>query len=134
MTGANPYVYEGTVERVVDGDTAFLRLTKKFVLLVDFGFHILDTVSLDKTAIIDCRLAGINAPELSSHDPKVKAAAHRASNELERLLQLGPLTVTTSKADKYGRWLAAITARSPSGPVNVNQAMLDGGFAVPYAG
>lgn len=131
----NPYVYSATVERVVDGDTVHLNLQKVFSFPIDFGFHIIDTVELKKSATIDFRLARINAPELDDPDPKVRAKALEAKAELTRLLGLGPLVVQTSKEDKYRRWLAQINVVRPNQPVvDVNQSMLDGGFAVPYSG
>ena len=134
MKKATEYTYAATVERVVDGDTVFLKLTKVFELPIDFGFHILDVISLKKEAVVDFRLAGINASELTAAEPAVRAKAVKAKAELIRLLGLGALTVVTSKSEKYGRWLAAISVAGPMGSIDVNKAMLSGGFAVPYAG
>jgi endonuclease YncB( thermonuclease family) len=132
---ASAYIYSATVDRVVDGDTVYLNLQKVFSFPVDFGFHILDKVELTKSAIVNFRLAGINAPELDDPDPSVRAKGIAAKAELTRLLGLGPLIVQTSKEDKYRRWLAQINVVNPDQPViDVNKAMLDGGFAVPYKG
>jgi endonuclease YncB( thermonuclease family) len=130
MTGANPYTYPNAeVVKVVDGDTVDLRLTKTFTLPVDFGFYIKDEVSLAKTAVIRFRLNGINAPEASGI---TKPAGLAAKAELERLLALGPITVISYKQEKYGRWLGGLTVDQGGTQVNVNQAMIDGGFAKPY--
>lgn len=124
------YEYVATVARVVDGDTVHMVLTKTFTLPVDFGFNIKDTVLLQKSAEIDFRLAGINAPEM--HAPTL-AAGQAAKAELIRLLGLGALRVLTAKADKYGRWLATIYVKQADGTeLCANDEMVKGGFAVPY--
>lgn len=123
----SPYEYSATVERVVDGDTVYLKLEKTFEMDVDFGFGIIDHVSLRKNTTMDFRLFGINAPEMKTPDgPKAKA-------ELERLLKLGSLRVISYKPDKYGRWLADIFVK-PVGEVeiHVNKTLLDTGFARAY--
>lgn len=109
------YQYKVTFVRAVDGDTA--------ILAVDLGFHL--------TATMDFRLLGINAPEMHG---ATRPAALAAKAELERLCGLGSLRITTEKSDKYGRWLAKIDVLAPDGSVltNANQALIDGGFAVPY--
>ena len=122
------FEYNCTIKRVIDGDTV--------VADVDLGF----TVHVE----VHFRLAGINAPELVGAD----AAAGRASKvALERMLgQMpsdgSPITVTTPSpivvrsskpltTDKYGRWLGRFFY---GGVLDVNQAMVDGGFASPYPG
>lgn len=109
------YQYKATLVRAVDGDTAILE--------VDLGFHL--------TATMDFRLLGINTPEMKA---PTRAAGLAAKAELERLCGLGALRISTEKSDKYGRWLASIDVVLPDGSVivNVNQALIDGGFAVPY--
>lgn len=126
------YEYTATVVRVVDGDTVYLSLTKVFTFPVDFGFHILDTVSLAKSANLDFRLYGINTPELHG----ATAAAGKAAKEgLEKMLGLGTLRVVSMKADKYGRWLANIYVTPANGTeFCVNDAMIEKGFAKPYFG
>jgi endonuclease YncB( thermonuclease family) len=129
-TAATTYEYSATVSRVVDGDTVHMALTKNFSLNIDFGFFIKDTVVLQKSADLDFRLAGINAPEMHG---ATAAAGLAAKNELTRLLGLGPLRVVTGKADKYGRWLATIYVTVADGTeLCVNDAMIKGGFAQPY--
>jgi endonuclease YncB( thermonuclease family) len=129
--------YAATLDRVVDGDTVYLILTKEFTFDVDFGFNVKDTVVLKKSARIDFRLYGINAPE--THGTAVAeqlVAGLKAKAELERLLGLGTLRIVSTKPDKYGRYLATIFVRPLGLPaeINVNNAMLDGGFAKPYFG
>lgn len=127
---ATVYEYTATVTHVVDGDTVFFNLTKNFVLDVDFGFRIKDQVTLSKSADMNFRLLGINAPEMHGATAEKGKAA---KIELERLLSLGLIRVVTSKSDKYGRWLADIYVTPPgAAEFNVNQRMIDGGFAVPF--
>lgn len=109
------YQYNATFVRAVDGDTAILQ--------IDLGFHL--------TATLDFRLLHINAPEMHG---ATRPAALAAKAELERLCGLGSLRASTEKSDKYGRWLVLIDVLAPDGSVltNANQAMIDGGFAVPF--
>lgn len=124
------YEYTATVARVVDGDTVILNLTKDFELAIDFGFYVKDVVKVSKSAQIDFRLLGINTPEMRS--PTLEAGK-AAKSELERLLSLGTIRVLTSRTDKYGRWLADIYVTGADGvEFNVNQKLVEGGFAVPY--
>jgi endonuclease YncB( thermonuclease family) len=133
-----PYEYVATVSRVVDGDTVHLTLEKEFALPVDFGFNIKDTVVLKKTAEIDFRLYGINTPETHGKEATTggqMAAGLKSKVELERLLKLGTLRVVSTKPDKYGRYLATIFVKPSKGPeINVNEAMVKGGFAKAYFG
>ena len=104
------YTYNATLVRVVDGDTVYFT--------VDLGFCI--------TTKLDFRLAKINAPEMKTPEgPKAKA-------ELERLLGLGAITIQSLKLDKYGRWIAQIFVKEGDKTIDVNQTLLDGGFAIPY--
>ena len=124
------YSYSAKVIRVVDGDTVYFEVSKEFEMLVDFGFHIIEKVHSHKSATMSFRLAGINAPEVVGES---KAAGLAAKAELERLLSLGPIVVRTEKSDKYGRYLAYVNIVTDDGSlIDVNQAMVDGGFAVPY--
>lgn len=113
------YEYKATVDRVVDGDTVWLD--------VDLGFRV--------RAKIEFRLYGINTPETVG---TTRAAGLAAKAELLRLLALGPLRIVTYKdgrVDKYGRWLATLFVDAPDSPVgglNVNDALVAGGFAVTF--
>jgi endonuclease YncB( thermonuclease family) len=99
--------YPAKIVRVVDGDTVALD--------VDTGFH--------NRFAYNFRLNGINAPEGKS----------LAGVRLSEMLYPGrEVTVTTWKADKYGRWLADITI--PNLCPSVCRLLLDEGLAVPYAG
>lgn len=108
------YEYKAKVHRVVDGDTVWLD--------VDLGFQV--------HAVLDFRLEGLNTPEVVG---ATKVAGLAAKAELERLLSLGSLRIISTKTEKYGRYLATIFVQPPAGSeLNVNQALIDGGFAVVY--
>lgn len=108
------YQYRAEVIRVVDGDTLHLD--------VDLGFDVKRKDSF--------RLYGINAPEKNT--PEGMAA----KEWLEAILTDGPtfrtITITTHKdqREKYGRYLATLWI----GERNINETMIDQGFAVPYSG
>lgn len=104
------WTYPATVIRVVDGDTIRLNL--------DLGLHIWRTDN--------CRIAGINAPELNTVEGKVAAAA------AGELLHAGDaVTFVSRQLDKYGRPLGDLQLADGS---DFGQRMLAGGYAVPYAG
>jgi len=110
------YEYKAELVRVVDGDTIYAK--------VQLGFH----VAMD----LEFRLFGINTPEVIGAQ---KTAGIAAKAELERLLKSGPLRVVSEKSDKYGRWLGTFYAKNSDGTeTNVNDALLTGGFALPYFG
>lgn len=104
------YEYKATVVRWIDGDTVELTVDVGFNL--SYGNHF--------------RLEGIDTPERGK--PGYLEAKARAN-------QIAPpgtvLLATTSKADKYGRWLVYL--HQEVGPP-INAILLDEGFAVAYWG
>jgi micrococcal nuclease len=109
------YSYNAKLVRVVDGDTVYLD--------VDLGFNI--------RTVMDFRLFGINTPETIG---ATKTAGLAAKVELERLLSLGPIVIQTTKADKYGRWLAKIWVQTADEKTYVNDSLVNHGFATVYFG
>lgn len=108
-TGVSLYTYNAKVVKIVDGDTVDV--------LVDLGFEVYKKVR--------CRLAGINAPEMSTAEGKV------AKEFLVTTLPLDtPVVIISREYDKYGRSVATIFA----GEVNINQFMVDTNHAVVYKG
>lgn len=80
--------YYAIVNRVVDGDTVNLT--------IDLGFRM--------TMTANCRLAEINAPELTSADYDERILAHKAKDFLTQKLPVGTKILVESKGlDKYGR-------------------------------
>jgi endonuclease YncB( thermonuclease family) len=137
MSDDSSYTYDADLVRVIDGDTVVLRLSKEFYQDVDFGFRIRDRMVLRKSTEMPFRLFGINTPEVHGDS---KTRGEKAKAELERLLRKGPIVATTYKADKYGRWLVELKVQvlgengSTREWIDVNKALVDGGFAKPYFG
>lgn len=101
------YTYRAKIDRVIDGDTV--------VLTVDLGFRIFHTGPM--------RLHGIDSPE------RGKEGWSEAKAHLESLIGDGNVTIGTYKnPEKYGRWLCVIH----HGMINVNDAMVEDGFATRY--
>lgn len=120
------YTYDATIVAVIDGDTVDADL--------DLGFDIHTKMRL--------RLYGINAPEVHSKDLVEKEAGLKAKDYLTKLVGGKAVVVETIKdaQEKYGRYLAKITlvlpnaGTSPVNPVNVNENMVNVGYAKPYFG
>lgn len=115
----NVWTVPAYVERVVDADT--------YALALDLGWNI--------TRRDRCRLAGINAPEMSTEEGK--AARAHAVALLEAIEGktggVGTLvTFVSHSLDKYGRPLGQILATSPQGvQMDLSEALLSAGHAVP---
>jgi len=108
------YHYKATILEIIDGDTVKIML--------DLGMRLY--------AKTYCRLADINAPELSSNDAAIKASAEKSKKHLSKLLKVNSVVFIDSKRlDKYGRSLAVITTEAG---VNINEEMLKSGNAVKY--
>jgi endonuclease YncB( thermonuclease family) len=129
----DPYVYNATLIRVIDGDTARLKFWRPFRAEWDFGFYIKEVIDTVRSIEMSCRLLGINAPEIHGASKEEIARGKVSTEELTRLLNSGKLIAQTSKPDKYGRWLADLWVIDTEGhAIHVNSYMVDNGFAVPY--
>jgi endonuclease YncB( thermonuclease family) len=95
------YTYKAKLNRVVDGDTVNLT--------IDLGFRL--------TYTANCRLAGINAPEMNTDEGKVSKVA------LMQMLN-SEFTIESTGLDKYGRPVVKIG--------NINDKMVEGGYATKY--
>lgn len=113
------FLYENvTLERVIDGDSIVLAID------AGFTFH-----RLRRGKGMDYRLAGINAPKVSTPEGKAAKAA------LVALVTGVPLRVESlPDPEKYGRYMLIVEALVGVQWVNVNDAMVAGGYAVPYFG
>jgi len=98
---------------VYDGDT--------FRANVDLGFGF-----LVQHSVMSFRLFGLDAPELHGDSREMGLESRDA---LRDLIEAETITIESIKdaRGKYGRWLATVY----KGQVNVNQWMIDNGFAVP---
>lgn len=129
------WYYRVQVTRVVDGDT--------LDVLVDKGFGNYRRERL--------RLLGVDTPELRprrvtpEEREREKAAAKVSKARVEELVGGREVIIRTSKAGKYGRWLAIVylppeaddTAHlrhlmEQQDPPSLNQLLLDEGLAEPY--
>lgn len=102
-----------TIQRVVDADTLILKVDLGFLLSVEDRF----------------RLARINAPELST-------AAGQQARDLVKQFEGQSCLIQTSKhpKDKYGRYLAEINVLMNHTYTNLNDYLVDNGYAVRYGG
>ncbi|MGQ0644125.1 MAG: DUF1016 N-terminal domain-containing protein [Elusimicrobiota bacterium] len=102
------FTYYARVERVVDGDTLLVH--------VDLGFE---------TAVRQyLRLRGIDCPELAA--PEGKAAKAFVEKELCKPPRI---LLTSTRSDKYDRYLADVFYESQGQEKYLNQELLDKGHA-----
>lgn len=107
--GLTTWTVPAVVLRVIDGDTVHLQL--------DLGWHTYRTEN--------CRVAGINAPELNTREGQA------ARTFAAVLLNIGdPVTFESHSLDKYGRPLGAISYGKDG--LDFATQMLSAGHAVPY--
>lgn len=108
--------YRAAVVRVVDGDTFEARVA----------------VWPDHAVTTRVRLAGVDAPEMSSRCARGRRAAQVAKRALAEILAGGEVVLLDVRPDKYfGRVVAR--AVSASG-VDAGARLLERGLAVPYRG
>ena len=109
------FVYNATLERIVDGDT--------FDCCLDLGFD----VKLHKQR---CRLAGIDTPESRTRDLAEKALGKKASARLKELCSEN-LKIKSLGKGKYGRILAIPYTEDGK---DICQILIKEGHAVEYHG
>ena len=109
------FVYNATLERVVDGDTVDVTL--------DLGF----SVKLHKQRV---RLAGIDTPESRTRKLAEKALGLKAKNRLIELCT-GTFKVKSLGKGKYGRILAIPFTETNQ---DICQLLISEGHAVEYWG
>lgn len=117
---AQPRMIEGPVlaelVRVIDGDT----------------FEADAFVWPGHRIRVSVRLRGIDAPELRSRCAAEVLAAKAAKEALEAMLEAGPIHISRIGGDKFfGRVIANVGTPERD---DLGQALLDAGYAVPYAG
>lgn len=105
---ADLFTYKAFVERVVDGDTLIVK--------IDLGFETRVRQYL--------RLRGIDAPELDT--PEGKKARDFVVRELSRVPHI---ILTSSRSDKYDRYLADVFYGEGEKEKYLNQILLDEGLA-----
>ena len=115
MAKVEPFVYNATLERVVDGDTVDVTL--------DLGF----SVRLHKQR---CRLAGIDTPESRTRNLDEKKLGLAAKERMKQLC-VGQFKIKSLGKGKYGRILAIPYTEDGE---DICQMMIDEGHAVEYWG
>jgi micrococcal nuclease len=112
------YEYKCYVVRVVDGCTVDAQ--------VDLGFNVLVRQRI--------KLYGIHADDIKSLDDKLREKATASKNKLAELLGKEFICQTIlNKRGKIGRTLGHVFIEDESGNrINVNQKMIDDGYATSY--
>ncbi len=112
------FVYNATLERIVDGDT--------FDCSLDLGFD----VKLHKQRV---RLAGIDTPESRTRDKVEKTYGILAKNFVKSYLKPGSTQVLQTEKDgtgKFGRILGDFSVKG----ARVSRVMIERHHAVEYHG
>ena len=109
------FVYNATLERIVDGDT--------FDCCLDLGFD----VKLHKQRV---RLAGIDTPESRTRDLAEKKLGLAAKERLKELC-IGKIKIKSLGKGKYGRILGIPYTE---GGYDICQILIKEGHAVEYHG
>ena len=114
------YTYKAKLDRVIDGDTIDVN--------IDLGFDI--------TVHKRVRLAGIDTPESRTRDLEEKKRGLASKARLIELLDKGRLVVESKDVGKYGRVLGVlhIYPDDLNLPININNTLVDEGYATEYFG
>ena len=113
------YTYNAKLDRIVDGDTLDAN--------IDLGFDI--------TIHKRIRLAGIDTPESRTRDLEEKARGLASKERLKELLEGGEFVVESKEVGKYGRVLGTLLVYNGEVlPININETLVQEGFAVEYWG
>jgi len=109
-----PFCYNATVVRVVDGDT--IRMD------IDLGFNVV----LSNQSV---RLYRVDTPECRTRDLKEKAAGLLAKSVVKGFVDQGSKVVIKTSLDtkgKFGRILGTIVDEKG---VNINEYLIDNAYA-----
>ena len=115
MSEVTPFVYNATIERVIDGDTIDVTL--------DLGF----SVKLHKQRV---RLAGIDTPESRTRNLEEKALGLKAKDRLIELC-VGSFKIKSLGKGKYGRILGIPYTETSE---DICEMLVTEGHAVEYWG
>lgn len=114
-----PFCYNATVVRIVDGDT--IRLD------IDLGFDIV----LKNRSV---RLYKVDTPECRTRDLKEKAAGLLSKEVVQNLIAVGERVFIRTKLDtkgKFGRLMGTIITTDN---ININEHLINNNYAVEYYG
>lgn len=109
------YTYKAEILKIIDGDTIKLN--------IDLGF---------RTFIVaNCRIFGVNAPEINSKDEEIKLKADEAKDWVENELFIGQIvTIYSKKLDKYGRPLVILEYNMGCKILSLAEELLKNGLAI----
>jgi len=107
---------EGKVVSVYDGDTVNLV----------FPLH-------DKLYKWNCRLSGIDTPELRTKCKLEKEFGYKVRDYLREQIEGKVIDVDCHDFDKYGRLLTTLRIKKED-PKTINQLLIDRGYAFEYDG
>lgn len=110
-TEADLFTYRAYVFEITDGDTLWV--------LVHLGFGVITQQHV--------RLRGLDAPEIATRDGQ---AAKRFVEQELLSSTLAPIVITSTKSDKYDRYLVDIFYSTKTGETFLNNKLLQAGFAV----
>ncbi len=118
------FAYYAEVERVVDGDTIIVQ--------VDLGFGIttrqyLRLRGIDTPEISKSRRVALGSRETSAIDPAGLKAKHFVESELK---SVSYVTITSTKSDKYDRYLADVFYEKSKQEYFLNNELLKRGLAM----
>lgn len=117
------YYNKAIVERIIDGDSIVVSKFK-----VSFGL----TYAGVKAKGIHLRLNGLNTPEKTGDE---KLLGYQCKEYLETLLTPGDeILVRTLDVDSFGRWLSNIWIPHQGDFLNLNEHLIDGGWAISWDG
>ena len=114
-----PYCYNATVNRVVDGDTVILD--------IDLGFDIV-------LANQSVRLNGVDTPECRTRNAREKKAGLLAKEKVMEFLPEGQkvlIKTALDKKGKFGRLLGTIITIEGT---DINNFLIENNYAVSYFG
>jgi micrococcal nuclease len=103
------FTYAATLRRVVDGDTLVVTLETAPGIFIEQKL----------------RLRGLDCPEMSTPEGR---AAKRFVEAL--VAQTAAVVISTTKPDKYDRYLADVFLTTDTGDIFLNNALLENGHAV----
>lgn len=106
-------IVEGKILSVYDGDT------------VKIAFPFLGNMYL-----WNCRLSGVDTPELRTSNQKEKEYGYKVRDYLREKILNKVVTVTCEEFDKYGRLLVKVVSEG----TNINQWLIDNEYAFAYDG
>lgn len=130
------YEYTARVIEEYDGDTVTVEITLVDDEMVNLGFGI--TRNYHETTSEKLRLYGVNSPEIRAPGPEGEQARDWAKQWFVDHCPDGTFTLNTfatssrntrDKQEKYGRYLAIVTA--PDGH-RLNDDLITSGHGVPY--